>query len=169
MTHFKKWKRRRRKEKTSSHVSRCVNVAFVSVSNGPMWYMNLDHIFRDWERKKKRNITMLSKKASGTDQPDDKCFARDFKTGQHMKQERKKSSERMNERKINDRITENSGRKTVFPISFGISCSWNWQSLALSLSPLVSSDRHDWFSVQQVTVNWFIFFLSLSLAFHWHP
>lgn len=47
------------------------------------------------------------------------------------KQDNTRRETPVNERKINDRITENSGRKTVFPISFGISCSWNWQSLAL--------------------------------------
>lgn len=48
-----------------------------------------------------------------------------------LKQDNTRRETPVNERKINDRITENSGRKTVFPISFGISCSWNWQSLAL--------------------------------------
>lgn len=93
-----------------------------------MWYMNLDHIFRNWRESKGKTNTISQcyrmKQAEQINRTTNILHGT-------LKQDNTRRETPVNERKINDRITENSGRKTVFPISFGISCSWNWQSLAL--------------------------------------
>lgn len=138
-----------------------------------MWYMNLDHIFRNWREREKRkrrtryhNAIEWSKRNRSTGRQIFRTELSNRTAQGTCKEQGRERESPVNERKINDRIAENSGRKTVFPISFGISCSWNWQSLALchtlTFSLSVSSDRHEWFFVQQVTVNWFILWLSSS-------